>query len=258
LAWLICFGFFGCADDVVFEDEFYQSKTSNPSSGEFTEEADEDGLEYLIKKNPGTEETYSLVTESNLFHKDRVFVEKKNSETPIPEPKQATREIKDLRLVGTLSYMGSDSYAFIFDKGKGKEKSKTAKYKSGDTIGQYTVVEINSDHVILQTGDERALLKLKPGQGKRPDRQGQRNVGRSGNMARKARSKAYDSKSRSGGSSNQYSSYDAKYKSSQKTSSGRARPGDRERVGSNSNRRSESSGSSSGMPRTAAKKGCGR
>lgn len=126
-------------------------------------ETERDELQYRIKRDPGQSEAYSVVTSSNLFTQDRSFTaqESTDDKEPTPGPQQAAREIQDLKLVGTMSLRNSESFAFIIDQKNQEMKGKTLRYKTGDEIAQYTITNIRPDHVILKTGEELAILKLK-------------------------------------------------------------------------------------------------
>jgi hypothetical protein len=164
-------------------------------------------LQYQVKRNPGNVDSFSVVTDSNLFNKDREYIKgnDKSKKTPTPEPKQSHKEIKDLKLVGTMSLRDTESFAFIIDRKDKETKGKTLRYKTGDDIGQYSIASIRSDHVLLKSGDEVTILKLKAsdsskGQSSKSRRKGTKgSVGRGGTRSSdKSRDPAYNPDRRSG------------------------------------------------------------
>jgi len=160
LAIILCILLTGCPGEDLSE---IVTLADISNTGETDADIPDSDLQYQVKRNPGNADSFSIVTDSNLFNKNREYIEgkDKSKKTPTPEPKQSQKEIKDLKLVGTMSLRDTESFAFIIDRKDKETKGKTLRYKAGDTIGQYSIASIRSDHVILKTGDEFSVLKLK-------------------------------------------------------------------------------------------------
>ncbi len=152
-----------------------------------------------LKSHPGNADRYDVISEKNLFHKDRNYVPADNEETEPDKPsddKPARKvDLPNLKLVGTISMSASESYAFIIDTKDRKLKNKIQKFKLGDWIGDYRITGINADHVAFKKGDELALLKLKAAEGKAKSRsRASRNNSRTGtkNTQKNARARTSD------------------------------------------------------------------
>jgi len=153
-----------------FEEEM-KIGNQNSQGNEIALSVDETEATSLeIKRYPKEASIFSIITESNLFNQDRKFIpsdddSNDNSKDDLPK-KQMKADLPNLKLVGTMILQKGKSFAFIIDKKSTKLKNKITKFKMGDWIGDYRIIEIGEDKVVFSKGEEVAMLKLKPAEGK--------------------------------------------------------------------------------------------
>ncbi len=120
-----------------------------------------------LKKTPAPEEKdtvqgriplpsdYMIIAEQNLFHPERKIPTEKKEEQPLPKP--------EIVLYGTL-ITENLGLAYLEDKksprttpGRGKRQIVLRK---GDTLGGFTLKEIETDKIVMVKGEETIVVKV--------------------------------------------------------------------------------------------------
>ncbi len=120
-----------------------------------------------LKKTPAPEEKdtvqgriplpsdYMIIAEQNIFHPERKIPTEKKEEQPLPKP--------EIVLYGTL-ITENLSLAYLEDKksprttpGRGKRQIVLRK---GDTLGGFTLKEIETDKIVMVKGEETIVVKV--------------------------------------------------------------------------------------------------
>lgn len=98
---------------------------------------------------------FTMIAEQNLFHPERKIPAEKISAPPVPPP--------EIILYGTL-IMDSESIAYVEDKklpyttaGSGKRQLAL---RIGNTIGGYTLKNIEAEKIELMKGEEKMIVYL--------------------------------------------------------------------------------------------------
>jgi len=163
---IISFGLFSCSR----QTDLFPEDTGQPAV-DLALETENIGT-IKLKSVLGNAEDYNQITSGNLFDKER---EPPPEGTPVGTPisegtGQQPVNIPNLKLVGTINMGGGISYAFIIDTKNSKLKNKIQRFKLGDKIGDYEITDVGADRVAFQKGEELAVLKLKPTEGKKGSR----------------------------------------------------------------------------------------
>ncbi len=98
---------------------------------------------------------YMIIAEQNLFHPERKIPTEKKEEQPLPKP--------EIVLYGTL-ITENLGLAYLEDKksprttpGRGKRQIVLRK---GDTLGGFTLKEIETDKIVMVKGEETIVVKV--------------------------------------------------------------------------------------------------
>jgi len=103
-----------------------------------------------------------FITERNIF--DPARYARYTSDGPIHQPTPVNHSAPSFTLVGTMSY---EKGMFAFFDGNQSNLRKVLYQSDGNVIANFTVAEITSAGVKLQTADKKQTVVLKIGQGMR-------------------------------------------------------------------------------------------
>lgn len=105
--------------------------------------------------SPPSPSDYTIISEENLFHPERIIPPEKKAEQELPKP--------DFILYGTM--VSDDiSLAFLEDlkaprntPGRGKRQ---VALKKGDTFSGFTLKEIAQDNIVMVRGEEKMIVSV--------------------------------------------------------------------------------------------------
>jgi len=105
--------------------------------------------------SPPSPSDYTIISEENLFHPERIIPPEKKAEQELPKP--------DFILYGTM--VSDDiSLAFLEDlksprntPGRGKRQ---VALKKGDTFSGFTLKEIAQDNIVMVRGEEKMMVSV--------------------------------------------------------------------------------------------------
>ena len=164
---LSVFVIFGCDDNFVSDKSFQVPESVLALTKDISTASDSE--KYDLRRNHEELDGFSIVSEKNLFHPKRKLdaeEESKIDPTPTPETQKTAVEMPNLQLVGTM-VLNDVNYAFIIDRQNKDSKGKALRYKTGDTIGEFSITEILNDQVVFKNGEQQARLELKPPVGRK-------------------------------------------------------------------------------------------
>ncbi|MBN1356728.1 hypothetical protein JXA40_10750 [bacterium] len=184
-------GLVGCAGDIhpVRTDSGQPDSPDNTILDGTPVDIEEMSLD--VKIGAGNPNRYNIVTERNLFSRDRMFDPEAASrgKPPTPTPRPGDLVPDGLRVAGTIILENPlESMAFIVDAKDREARGKAKQLKIGDTIQGYEIAQLRDDAVILDKDGVSVTLNVSPIENRRQDpRKGHAGSGRSGGQTRYTR-----------------------------------------------------------------------